>query len=75
MSTSGKGPHASRVKGGSDRRSDAERVLLVEWADGIVCAGAGCARSGLAEPCAPTWLGTGKGDGGGAEGVGPSYRE
>jgi hypothetical protein len=29
----------------------------------------------LAEPRAPTWLGAGKGDGRGAEGVGPSHRE
>ena len=51
MSTSGKRPHASRVVGGSDRRSDAERAVLIEGADGIACADAGCARSrGAARP-------------------------
>ena len=29
----------------------------------------------LEAPRAPTWLGAGKGDGRGAEGVGPSHRE
>ena len=46
MSTSGKRPHASRVEGGNDRRSDAERAVLAEGADGIACAGARCTRSG-----------------------------
>jgi hypothetical protein len=45
----------------------------VEMADGIACAGAWGAL--FEEPRAPTSLGAGKGDGCGAEGVGPSHRE
>jgi hypothetical protein len=41
--------------------------------DGIACAGAWGAL--FEEPRAPTSLGAGKGDGCGAEGVGPSHRE
>jgi hypothetical protein len=59
MSTRGRRLHVSRVEGGANRRSDAERVVLVEGADGIACAGAGCARSrGAARPnVARRWQG------------------
>ena len=73
MSTSGKRPHASRVEGGDDRRSAAERAVLVEGPMGSP-APARVARA-LEELRAPSSLGGGKGKGRGAERVGPSYRE
>jgi hypothetical protein len=50
-----------------------KRAVLVEGPMGSP-APARVARA-LEEPRAPTWLGAGKGDGRGAEGVGPSDRE
>lgn len=45
----------------------------IEEANGVACAGAGGAL--FEEPRVPTSSGAGKGDGRGAEGVGPSHRE
>jgi hypothetical protein len=54
--------------GAADGRNRRNPVTLMRHGEGPL-------TTALAEPRAPTWLGAGKGDGRGAEGVGPSHCE
>jgi hypothetical protein len=72
MSTPGRRLHVSRVEGRANRRSDAERAVLVEQPKRSPAPGQ--VGRALGAPRALSSLG-GKGNGRGAESVGPSHRE
>jgi hypothetical protein len=74
MSTRGRHLHVSRVEASANRRGDTPKERCSSRGPMGSPASARVARA-LEEPRAPTWLGAGKDDGRGAEGVGPSHRE